>query len=740
MSTPSGTIPNTDSELVHLITLAGVCCLGYIGRAVGKKIFHCLSNTCCQGYCEQDASQFADALLVGSKDGSSGVTLAAVEGQSMTWKEARVRLQLNSSAALSVSILRLLFFHWSQPIGYGVALYLYWHSLPFLQLILGCVVLFREVVYILLTLVAIRVNPAFLLVDSSATFQSSGWNLLLYVVCPEKFVYFCLGVRTNVPLLILILCDLSGIAALVAAIQSGVTPVPLMIGYGITTLGGLAALMVVLILPLWSVGCGCGDPNIKLVMMSIINGTGSYERLDLSASPDIVDVTGILGALKRNTTLKRLNLCNVELFIQVPPRGSLGSLGSDDSSDNSRRSGQQRGISILADSLRSNTTLLELDMDWTLMGTEALATLYSTNHPSLPTTLSLRNLRLDIADGFRLSKLLRTTTIVTVLDVAHNNLGDQGSAALADTLRETRTLKGVDLSANDIGDVGAMALAEGMHANVSLLWLFLYDNEEISNKSIAKLVECSLSTPKRAEMAVGVSTGRERKPGGRRTTAARKLGRRDLSKNSKTLLPQRPQVLPSMLSSSGEEKEKKEDVQDEQDEQEKRTIKRKGHHSRSFSTLELTWEIQLQQLMALCACTLRELRLMLERNFVFTKLNVFGAAKYKKLKNSAHRLLFNFQTILGSRNAPTKKQRTRTKLRNTTSSKQLVMKMEANKIRKEQFLALLNRMSCKNPEKPSENYSEKTLTKLRSSKCLLMQGESSSFVPNQPQIGGYGAV
>ena len=187
INSPSASLQPND-QLVHLISLVGVCILGYVGRAVGTKVLSCLSNTCCKGYCNTSQTEFMDALIIGTKDGQSGVTLAAVEGHAMSWKEAAKRLKLNYCAAMTVSILRLVFFHWTQPIGYGIALYIYYHRLPQLQLILGCVVLFREVAYIVLTLVAVVLNPAFLLVDSTATFQSSGWNLLLYIICPEKFV------------------------------------------------------------------------------------------------------------------------------------------------------------------------------------------------------------------------------------------------------------------------------------------------------------------------------------------------------------------------------------------------------------------------------------------------------------------------------------------------------------------------------------------------------------------------
>ena len=281
-NTPSG--PNSSTAtLEHYITLIVLCCVGYLGRALSKKLLQCLSDTCFTGYCNTSVSSFTDSLVVGSTDGASGVTLAAVEGRSISWTNASRRLHHNYCAALSISLLRLVFFHWTQPIGYTIALYMYWRQLTQVQFILGCVVLLRELIYIVLTLIACCVNPAFLLVDSSATLKSSGWNLLLYIVCPEKFVYFCLGIRTNVPLCFLILCDLSGVAALCVAIYTNNMPVPLMIGYSITTLGGVAAFIAIVFLPLLS-SCGCTSTSVRSMMMAIVNGTSRHQRLDLSCT------------------------------------------------------------------------------------------------------------------------------------------------------------------------------------------------------------------------------------------------------------------------------------------------------------------------------------------------------------------------------------------------------------------------------------------------------------------------
>ena len=767
----------SNDESLHLISLITICIFGYVGRAIGEKLSSCIANSCCKSHCKSTEKEFLDALIIGTKDGQSGVTLAAIEGRSMTWTEAAKRLQLNYCAAMTVSILRLIFFHWSQPIGYGVALYIYYSQLPQVQLILGCVVLFREFLYLILTITAISVNPAYLLVDSTATFQSSGWNLLLYIVCPEKFVYFCLGINTNIPLFILVLCDLSGIAALITAINSGVTPVPLMIGYGITTLGGIAAVIIIVMLPMVK-ACGY-EPSTKLIMMSIVNGTSKHKRLDLSASPSIIDVTGVLGALKRNTYLEYLNLRNVDVFVKtgcgngndVNGSGSGGSGGNSKNNVDVENNGKQgndggekwwndeanRCIEILRDSLISNTTLIELDMDWTLLGTDAISKLYLTNHPSLPSMLSLRDCKLTVADAFRLSNAVRLSTTLQVLDLANNQLGNEGCAAIASAVASSVSLHGLDLSNNNIKDRGVQALSIAIKQNASLKWLFIYENDNITENAEFELISNAASKP---ELAIGIREINEQNNaqssrGNRGTSYGNSYGTQTTSNVRVTIYndetkkrEHRNQGIngginehsngmdQTVNSTSGSPKLHHPNTY---------PIQLKGQHRRNFSTLELTWEIQLQQLMALAPCTAKELKLILERSFIYTKLNFVGANKYKKLKKNAQRVLRHFQNLIGSRptggrsNATNNKMNKRRKMQSILINQQasgsahdlLNLAADQEIQRRKKFKALLKRL-CNGKKQdmtqlPSYQVENKMLLSMKSSQALLSAKSNRVF-------------
>ena len=131
----------------------------------------------------------------------------------------------------------------------------------------------------------------------------------------------------------------------------------------------------------------------------------------------------MLGALARNQTLLYLNLRNLELLVHNNNNNNGG--GGDNNGWE-----QESAIAILVNSLSQNTTLVELEMDWCLLGTKALAMLYGTNHPSLPTHLCLRKLKLNTADAFRLSNMLSINTTLVILDLSYNNLGNEGSAGM----------------------------------------------------------------------------------------------------------------------------------------------------------------------------------------------------------------------------------------------------------------------------------------------------------------------
>ena len=108
-------------------------------------------------------------------------------------------------------------------------------------------------------------------------------------------------------------------------------------------------------------------------------------------------------------------------------------------------------------------------------GTRALADALITN-TSL-TELRLSGNRIGVAGAVALAEALRTNTSLTDLRLSYNQIGDEGARALADALKTNTSLTKLLLDLNQIGDEGAIALADALKENTSLTKLNLYYNQ-----------------------------------------------------------------------------------------------------------------------------------------------------------------------------------------------------------------------------------------------------------------------
>jgi hypothetical protein len=172
----------------------------------------------------------------------------------MSWLEVRIALGWSQQMAVSVAMLRLFFWHWLQPIMYFWTLYTFSSQISELQLDLALCVAARELLYIAITLWALNVSPTFLLFNVAIGWKSKSIPLaeritilILFVVCPEKFVLFYADSKSSnindmkyIPILITIICDLLGMAALVVGSVRNELPVPLAVGYCVTLMGTIA--------------------------------------------------------------------------------------------------------------------------------------------------------------------------------------------------------------------------------------------------------------------------------------------------------------------------------------------------------------------------------------------------------------------------------------------------------------------------------------------------------------------
>jgi Ran GTPase-activating protein (RanGAP) involved in mRNA processing and transport len=122
----------------------------------------------------------------------------------------------------------------------------------------------------------------------------------------------------------------------------------------------------------------------------------------------------------------------------------------------------------------------------------------------------------DIADA------LKHNTTLEWLYLSDNNIGDEGACAFADALKHNTTLIELDISVNNIGDEGVCAFADALKHNTRLHWLEL-SNNNIGDASIVKDIndEISVNKSKKGDK-YNAKVERLRQTRGRRTKACRK--------------------------------------------------------------------------------------------------------------------------------------------------------------------------------------------------------------------------
>ena len=144
----------------------------------------CVLTTCSRG-AEEEADTKADPLLPPSegagdeaenqakaKAKAKGVSVEDVcRSEALCWSKACDMSGLSFWPAALLAAAKLLLWHWLQPAAYLVALAVYWGEIDGVSRWLGAIVGVREVIYVALTLAALYVQPAYLLVEVNATLR-----------------------------------------------------------------------------------------------------------------------------------------------------------------------------------------------------------------------------------------------------------------------------------------------------------------------------------------------------------------------------------------------------------------------------------------------------------------------------------------------------------------------------------------------------------------------------------------
>lgn len=184
-------------------------------------------------------------------------------------------------------------------------------------------------------------------------------------------------------------------------------------------------------------------PKFTLTKLNLSN---NYNN---NIGPNVARV--LADALKENETLTELDLSHNN----IGPNGAM----------------------VLADVIQVNSTLTKLNLYGNSIGpngARALADVIQVNH-----TLTELNLAVNsIDDGvIALAHALQVNRTLTKLHLGHNDIGLYGARVLADLIQVNHTLTKLDLAYNDIGPNGVIALADALETNFVLYEVDGYDSQ-----------------------------------------------------------------------------------------------------------------------------------------------------------------------------------------------------------------------------------------------------------------------
>ena len=197
--------------------------------------------------------------------------------------------------------------------------------------------------------------------------------------------------------------------------------------------------------------------------------------------------------LKSNTTVTKLDLSRNTVKIDDASVASLAEMLKSNTTltklNLSSADFGTAGAASLAEALKSNTTLTKLNLSVNTIydaGVAALAEALKSNTTLTELELGLVCIRASGAAG--LAEALKSNTSLTKLDFSVNDIGADGAAGLAEALKSNTTLTNLNLADTSIGAAGAAGLAEALKSNTTLTELDCSGNH-IGAASAAGLAE-----------------------------------------------------------------------------------------------------------------------------------------------------------------------------------------------------------------------------------------------------------
>jgi len=199
-------------------------------------------------------------------------------------------------------------------------------------------------------------------------------------------------------------------------------------------------------------------------------------------------------------SLKTLNLSKnrisgpgaEELAKGIAANASLTEINLEDNNIN------DAGVTTLAANIGPKPLITLLNLNGNKIGPEgakALTEHFLAPDRALP-QLNLARNQLGDQGAIAIANLLRKNTTVTRVNLAGNNIADQGVKAITDALGDNGLVTDLDLSNNNIGIDGALALERLLQKNSTLINVNLSNNKRIVGSSnLAPLLKEGFTFP-----------------------------------------------------------------------------------------------------------------------------------------------------------------------------------------------------------------------------------------------------
>ena len=133
-----------------------------------------------------------------------------------------------------------------------------------------------------------------------------------------------------------------------------------------------------------------------------------------------------------------------------------------------------KGIAHIANSLRTNTTISDLDVsfcDISDIGLQSLAEAIAANVSVKLKTLDIGFINIGDIGTAHIATVLQVNTTIKLIVMRDCAMLDKGAESLARALAVNRSLEYFDLTGTNISDTGAARIATALRVNNSLVWL-----------------------------------------------------------------------------------------------------------------------------------------------------------------------------------------------------------------------------------------------------------------------------